>query len=115
MDVDISNLVTRLPGLRMIGIGGLSFLTDASLHSIAAGCPFLESLYACDLPNVTHAGLEALLRGCTRLHRVAMSNCGRLPPADVAMLRSKYSYVFKGDMLPDNVARAENEFLAAVG
>ncbi len=96
------------------GIGGIPFLTDVALRSIASGCAStLETLYAADLPNVTHAGLEALLRGCTSLRRLQLARCGLLPAADQAMIREKYAYQFDGDMLPYSVVQAENSFLHA--
>ncbi|KAG2422793.1 hypothetical protein HXX76_015740 [Chlamydomonas incerta] len=116
-DVDIAAVVGRLHHLTMLGIGGIPRLTDASLRALAASpCVAsgrLAALYAADLPNITLAGVEQLLRaaggaaalapaagpapaaaggggglggGGGGLRQLELSRCAQVPAAELAAL-----------------------------
>ncbi|KAL1917721.1 uncharacterized protein VTP21DRAFT_3555 [Calcarisporiella thermophila] len=71
----IAYLLRHLRDLLVLDVSGLNNINNYTLFTIAASCPRLERLNLAWCRGISSRGVEAVLRGCSRLRWLRLDGC----------------------------------------
>ena len=86
-DATVSSVARGCPQLSSLNLYRCNQVSDAMVSSVAQGCPQLSCLYLCGCRQVTDAGLSSVAQGCPQLSSLDLCDCNQVTDTGLAALR----------------------------